>query len=81
MELAFDGAVTFETNVTWCVTKLHCPKSVFSPFFLFWFSTPLTTLTKFQIDEIKVQTWHGGKLMNGISAHARIDDLDLDARS
>ena len=26
-------------------------------------------------------TWHDGRLMHGISAHARFSDLDLDARS
>ena len=28
-----------------------------------------------------VQTWHDGRLMDAIYAHARFDDLDLDARS
>ena len=28
-----------------------------------------------------VQTWHDGKLIHGIYAHARFDDLDLDAKS
>ena len=28
-----------------------------------------------------IQTWHDGRLMNGIYAHAHFDDLDLDARS
>ena len=28
-----------------------------------------------------IQTWHDGRLMDAIYAHARFDDLDLDARS
>ena len=28
-----------------------------------------------------IQTWHGSRLMHGICAHARSDDVDLDARS
>ena len=30
---------------------------------------------------LDIQTWHDGRLMDVISAHARFSDLDLDARS
>ena len=28
-----------------------------------------------------IHTWHGGRLMDALYAHARFDDLDLDAAS
>ena len=28
-----------------------------------------------------IQTWHDGRLMRGIHAHAHFDDLDLNAKS